>query len=63
MLGRKNKNIEGIKTFFNEQWKEVELIGEGSYGKVYKAKKEEFGIEVYSAINQIDIPRTKFEVD
>ena len=63
MLGRKNKNIEGIKTFFNEQWKEMELIGEGSYGKVYKAKKEEFGIEVYSAIKQIEIPHTKFEVD
>ena len=63
MLGKKKKQqIQEKHTFFNEQWKEVELIGEGSYGKVYKAKKEEFGITTYSAIKQIEIPQTKLEI-
>ena len=63
MLGVKKKNkTQTIKTFFGEQWKEEELIGEGSYGKVYKAKKEEFGIATYSAIKQIEIPQNKTEV-
>ena len=60
-LKKKKKTKDSI-TFFNEQWKEVELIGEGSYGKVYKAKKEEFGIATYSAIKQIEIPQTKSEI-
>ena len=60
-LKKKKKTKDSI-TFFNEQWKEVELIGEGSYGKVYKAKKEEFGIATYSAIKQIEIPQTKLEI-
>ena len=62
MFGKKRKKEQEVKTFFNEQWKEEELIGEGSYGKVYKAKKEEFGIATYSAIKQIEIPQTKAEI-
>ena len=63
MLGiKKKKQIQEKKTFFKETWKEEELIGEGSYGKVYKAKKEEFGIATYSAIKQIEIPQTKSEI-
>ena len=63
MLGVKKKNkTQIVKTFFGEQWKEEELIGEGSYGKVYKAKKEEFGIATYSAIKQIEIPQDKAEI-
>ena len=63
MLGiKKKKQIQEKKTFFKETWKEEELIGEGSYGKVYKVKKEEFGIATYSAIKQIEIPQTKSEI-
>ena len=63
MLGVKKKNkTQIVKTFFGEQWKEEELIGEGSYGKVYKAKKEEYGISSYSAIKQIEIPQSKAEI-
>ena len=63
MLGVKKKNKkQTVRTFFDEQWKEEELIGEGSYGKVYKAKKEEFGISTYSAIKQIEIPQSKAEI-
>ena len=47
MFGKKRKKEQEVKTFFNEQWKEEELIGEGSYGKVYKAKKEECGNYTY----------------
>ena len=59
---KKKKKTKNEITFFNEQWKEVELIGEGSYGKVYKAKKEEFGLTAYSAIKQIEIPQGKAEI-
>lgn len=63
MLGiNKKKNTKIVQTFFKEQWKEVELIGEGSYGKVFKAKKEEFGIATYSAIKQIEIPQSNSEI-
>ena len=61
-LGKNKKNNDNIKTFFNGTWKEVKLIGEGSYGKVYKAKKEEFGAVTYSAIKQIEIPNDRAEI-
>ena len=61
-LGKNKKNTDDKKTFFNGAWKEVELIGEGSYGKVYKAKKEEFGVVTYSAIKQIEIPKMDSEI-
>ena len=64
MLGLKTKtDKKEPKNFFNDQWKEVELIGEGSFGKVYKAKKEEFGLATYCAIKQIEIPQTQSEIN
>ena len=62
-LGKSKKNIEDKKTFFSGSWKEVELLGEGSYGRVYKAKKEEFGAVSYCAIKQIEIPKEKAEIN
>ena len=57
------KDIEKSISFFNDKWKAIELIGEGSYGKVYKAVKEEFGVKAYSAIKQIEIPYNKSEIN
>ena len=65
MLGIKNKKKidDNEKIFFKGQWKAVEEIGAGSYGKVYKSKRDEFGLNVYSAIKQIEIPQSKYEIN
>ena len=44
-------------------WEIVSNIGEGSFGKVYKAKRTELGTEFFSAIKIIRIPQSKSETD
>jgi serine/threonine-protein kinase len=44
-------------------WKIVEKIGEGSFGKVYKAKKTFQGKTRYSAIKVITIPDSQSELE
>ena len=44
------------------EWKMESLLGEGSYGKVYKAVREEHGITTYSAIKVITIPKSDTEL-
>ena len=39
-----------------KQWTIVEKIGQGSYGSVYKAVRQELGNDYYSAIKHIAIP-------
>ena len=45
------------------KWKTVEILGEGGFGKVYKAKRETFGQVEYSAIKVIQIPNNQSEID
>ena len=45
------------------EWELIEKIGEGSFGKVYKAKRTERGRSFYSAIKIISIPTSKGELD
>ena len=45
------------------EWKIVEKIGEGSFGKVYKAQRTEKGRSFYSAIKVITIPGSKSELN
>lgn len=45
------------------EWELIEKIGEGSFGKVYKAKRTERGRSFYSAIKIISIPASKEELD
>ena len=45
------------------EWQLVEKIGEGSFGKVYKAQRTERGRTFYSAIKIISIPGNKGELD
>ena len=44
-------------------WNIENLIGEGSFGKVYKAVRKEFNIEYYSAIKHIEIPQDKKHIE
>ena len=45
------------------EWELIEKIGEGSFGKVYKAKRTERGRSFYSAIKIMSIPASKGELD
>lgn len=45
------------------EWKITEKIGEGSFGKVYKAQRTEKGYSFYSAIKIITIPSSKSELN
>lgn len=45
------------------EWKIVEKIGEGSFGKVYKAQRSERGKFFYSAIKVINIPGSQSELN
>ena len=39
------------------EWQTVELVGKGTFGSVYKAKKEVYGNISYAAIKVIEIPK------
>ena len=43
-------------------WHVESLIGEGSFGKVYKVRKEEFGKTYYSAVKIISIPQNEADL-
>ena len=45
------------------EWKIIEKIGEGSFGKVYKAQRTERGQSFYSAIKIINIPGSQSELN
>lgn len=43
-------------------WNTVELIGAGSFGKVYKVKREQFGNVTWAAVKVIHIPQEETEM-
>jgi len=60
--GAVKMDIDNLVSVWPE-WKIVEQIGEGSYGKVYKAAREEHGISSYSAIKVMSIPQNESETE
>ena len=40
------------------EWKVVKKVGEGSFGKVYKCVRDEYGINSVCAIKKISIPQS-----
>ena len=44
------------------EWHESALLGEGSFGKVYKAEREEFGETFYSAIKVLSVPKNEQDI-
>lgn len=45
------------------EWQAVELLGEGSFGKVYRCVREEYGMKFESAVKVISLPSSRAEVD
>lgn len=43
-------------------WQNAGLIGEGSFGKVYKIRREEFGQTYEAALKVITIPASQADV-
>lgn len=56
--GKKKETI----TFFNGAWEMISLIGEGSYGKVYKVRRLNTKLEDICAIKNIKIPSNQAEI-
>ena len=54
--------IENLNEIWPE-WNIVEQIGEGSFGKVYKAVREEHGFTDYAAIKVISIPNNRDDLN
>lgn len=54
-------SIEKLSMVWPE-WKVTEMLGEGAFGKVYKAVREEHSMTTYSAIKVITIPQNGSEV-
>ena len=56
---------EYIRKFepFWDKWYIVERLGGGSYGEVYKIKREEYGEIYYSALKVMSIPRDTNELN
>lgn len=52
--------VIGSKVFGD--WEIIREIGEGSYGKVFELKKEQFGITSKAALKLIRIPKTTAEI-
>lgn len=44
------------------EWQTVEIVGEGTFGTVYKAQKEVYGNISYAAIKVIEIPKNSQEI-
>ena len=54
-------NIDNLTNIWPE-WKIIKCIGEGSFGNVYKAVRDEYVTPVYSAIKVITIPNKTSEI-
>ena len=44
------------------EWKVVELLGEGSFGKVYKVVRQELSVTTYAAVKLITVPQNESEI-
>ncbi len=45
------------------EWQTIRKLGEGSFGKVYEAKRAKYGIEEHCAVKIISIPSSQAEMD
>ena len=52
-------DMEQVKRLVWPDWQLCEMLGRGSFGVVYKAKKEQQGVESFSAVKMIIIPQSQ----
>jgi serine/threonine protein kinase len=52
-----------IEKYDSGSWRIESLIGEGSYGKVYKIVRDDHGYKYYAALKVIPLPKTRSEID
>lgn len=45
------------------EWRAVQKLGEGSFGKVYKCERNEYGINTVCAVKIISIPQNESEIN
>jgi serine/threonine protein kinase len=51
-----------IESYDSGRWRIESQIGEGSFGKVYKISREEFGLKVFAALKVIPVPHTSSDI-
>ena len=56
------ERLTALQPFFGS-WLLDSLLGEGSYGKVYRIKREEMGETTYAALKWIFLPKSQTELD
>ena len=56
-------SIERLREIWPEWKHEEKPLGEGSFGKVYKAVREEHGLQTYCAIKVLKIPQSESELN
>ena len=57
-----DKNLPDFNEIWPE-WKPVEKVGEGSFGRVYKCERNEYGINATCAVKVISIPKNESEIN
>ena len=55
------ERLLALQPFWNT-WYLDTLLGEGSYGKVYRIRREEFGERYYAAMKWIPLPASQSEI-
>lgn len=61
VVGRMNEHLQAYQPFWGS-WYIESLIGEGSFGTVYRIRREDFGRTYYCAMKHISIPRNEAEL-
>ncbi|MCL2165512.1 MAG: serine/threonine protein kinase, partial [Oscillospiraceae bacterium] len=61
LSGENAMSIEKLSEVWPE-WRVTGQIGEGSFGKVYKIVREEYGVTSYAALKVISIPQSDAEI-